>query len=211
MPFVPSATEVLVQLEGSVDSQQTMNDLAFSLPGGYILSDIQSLVTNLVDWFQISFASQLSRDWSTVAVHARAQNVPNGFVVDVAAGPTIGGVDVEAAPNNVAACISFRTGIAGRSFRGRNYIPSVPNSMITLNTLDATWMSNMALVYGGLLAGGTVLPGGWIWGVLSRFSGVDLLGHPIPRAFGVFTQIQNVLFVDGKVDSQRNRLPGRGK
>jgi hypothetical protein len=211
VPFIPSATEVRVVLEGSVDSQETDNDLAFSLPGGYILSDIQSLVTNLVDWFNLTFAVPLSRDWKTVAVHARALNVPAGFVVDVGTGGVIGGQDFEAAPNNVAATISFRTGIAGRSFRGRNYIPGIPNPVVTLNTLDSGWMDSMVAAYNGLLPGGGVLPGGWIWGVLSQFSGVDGLGHPIPRAFGVFTPIVNSLFVDATVDSQRRRLPGRGK
>jgi len=211
MPFVPAATVCGVQLEGVVDSCQTINDLYFSLPGGFILSDIQSLATNLSDWFSLEFASHLSRDWSTVAVHARGLNVPNGFVVDVSPTPTIGGADIEAAPNNVALCISFRTGVAGRSFRGRNYVPGIPNDQILLNTFDPGWLADVKGGYDLLLPGGGALPGGWVWGVLSRFSGVDVNGDPIPRAAGVFTPIVNTLFSDSKADSQRNRLPGRGK
>jgi len=210
MAFVPSATEVRAQFEGRIDGQETINDLYFSLPGGYILADIQSLATNLADWFNLSFAAELSENWSTTAVHVRALNVPNGFVVDMG-GVTPGGVANEAAPNNVAACISFRTGIAGRSFRGRNYSPAVPNNLVTLNTMDVAFTNAMITVYGLLLPGGGALPGGWIWGVLSQFSGTDILGHPIPRAAGVFTPIVNALFVDQTVDSMRNRLPGRGK
>ena len=210
MAFVPSATEVHATLEGAVDNCQTINDLFFSLPGGYILSDIQSLSTNLVDWFALSFAPLLSDNWSALAVHIRALNVPAGFVTDQAA-VAVGGVSNEAAPNNVAACISFRTGIAGRSFRGRNYIPGVPNSVVTLNTMDTTFMDAFVGAYSLLQAGGGALPGGWIWGVLSQFSGVDILGHPIPRAAGVFTPIVNTLFVSNKVKSMRTRSPGHGK
>lgn len=210
MAFVPSATEVRVQLEGKIDGQQTVNDLYFSLPGGYILSDIQSLATNLQSWFDLTFATPLSQDWSAQTVRARALNVPNGFVVDVGA-VQIGGDSGEAAPNNVAATISFRTGIAGRSFRGRNYIPAIPNHFITLNTIDTAWTNAMLAAYNLLLPGGGALPGGWIWGVLSQFSGVDAFGKPIPRTAGLFTPITNFLFVDQTVDSMRNRLPGRGK
>jgi len=210
MAFVPSATEVQTTLEGVVDNCQTINDLFFSLPGGYILSDIQSLNTNLTSWFQLSIAPLLSENWSSVAVHSRALNVPNGFVVDQGAA-AVGGVANEAAPNNVAGCISFRTGIAGRSFRGRNYVPGVPNNLITLNTMDSAFMLDVLSAYNLLLPGGGALPGGWIWGVLSRFSGIDALGHPIPRAAGVFTPIVNTLFVNPKVKSMRSRSPGHGK
>lgn len=210
MAFVPGATEVQVTMEGSVDSQQTIIDQYYSLPGGYILSDIQSLITNLVGWFTLTFAAQLSNNWSGVAVHGRALNVPNGFVVDQPAGVT-GGVSNEAAPNNVAACISFRTGIAGRSFRGRNYIPAIPNSVITLNTMDVAFTNAMLDAYALLLPGGGALPGGWIWGTFSRFSGTDISGHPIPRVAGVFTPITNALFVNQKVRSMRSRSVGHGK
>lgn len=211
MPFVPEATSVEAKFEGVVDGQQTINDLYFQLPGGYILSDIQSLGTNLSDWFTAGFASHLSEDWSTVAIHIRALNNPASYVVDVSPTPTIGGASAAAEPNNVALCISFRTGLAGRSFRGRNYVPGVPVDQITLNTFDPGWMADVKTTYDLLLPGGGALPGGWIWGVLSRFSGVDVNGKPIPRTTGVFTPIVNTLYTDSTADSMRNRLPGRGK
>jgi hypothetical protein len=49
------------------------------------------------------------------------------------------------------------------------------------------------------------------WVVVSRFSGVDAEGHPIPRAAGVVNIITAVLAVDNTVDSQRRRLPHRGQ
>jgi hypothetical protein len=49
------------------------------------------------------------------------------------------------------------------------------------------------------------------WVVVSRFSGVDVNGDPIPRAAGVVNIITAVLAVDNTVDSQRRRLPHRGQ
>jgi len=47
--------------------------------------------------------------------------------------------------------------------------------------------------------------------VVSRFSGVDADGHPIPRTTGVSTLVASVAIVDPVIDSQRRRLPGRGQ
>lgn len=211
MAFVPAVSVVGVQLEGRVDNCQTINDLYFKFTAGLSLPDVQGLVANLANWFTLSFASNLSEDWSTLAIHGRGLDVQNGIVVDSTPTPMPGGETGEAAPNNVALCISFRTGIGGRAFRGRNYVPGVPNSMITLNTFDADWLAAVAASYALLLPGGGALPTGWTWGVLSRFSGVDGAGHPIPRAEGVFTPITNTVYSDITADSMRGRLPGRGK
>jgi len=44
------------------------------------------------------------------------------------------------------------------------------------------------------------------------FGGVDPdTGKPIPRAEGVTTPVQSVVITDTIVDSQRRRLPGRGR
>lgn len=211
MPFVPAAECVGVKLEGVIDGQQTINDLYFRLPGGFILTDIQSLTTNLVDWFNLALTPNLSEDWTSVAVHSRGLNVPEGFIVDTSTGSVVGGATIEAAPNNVAACISFRTGFAGRSFRGRNYVPGIPNDQVNLNTLEPDWMLAVKAAYDLLLPAGTALPGGWEWVIVSRFSGVDVNGNPIPRTVATVTLVVSTLFTNAIVDSQRRRLPGRGK
>lgn len=211
MAFIPVPDVAHVRLEGVVDGQQTINDLDFRLSGGIVLATLQSLVTNLGDWFTLSFAPVVSEAWSTVAIHARDVSAEFSFVVDVAPTPTAGGVSGEPAPNNVAACISFRTGTAGRSFRGRNYIPAIPNSLVDVNTLDPAFMSSAQNAYALLGPGGGALPAGWEWVVVSKFSGVDTDGKAIPRATGISTAVTNILFTNSIVDSQRRRLPGRGK
>lgn len=49
------------------------------------------------------------------------------------------------------------------------------------------------------------------WSVLSRYSGTLPNGKPAPRANGIATQVLLVSFADNKVDSQRRRLPNRGR
>lgn len=211
MPFIPVNNTAQVRLEGIVDGCQTINDLYFRQPGGIFFADIQSLVVNMDAWFTTAFAENLSNQWSTVAVHARDLTLETGLVADFASAPTAGGEGSEPAPNNVAACISFRTGTAGRSFRGRNYVPAVPNSLITTNTLESGWMGAIRAAYELLLPGGGALPGDWEWVIASRYSGVDVDGKPIPRVAGVATPVSTVVWTNATVDSMRSRLPGRGK
>jgi hypothetical protein len=71
----------------------------------------------------------------------------------------------------------------------------------------------MTAVLGAYNALGALLePAGATWVVISRFSGVDPITHrPIPRSEGITTPIDNAAFTDNKSDSQRRRLPGRGR
>ena len=65
--------------------------------------------------------------------------------------------------------------------------------------------------YNGILTTVTATPSPWVWVIVSRYSGVDGDGRPVPRVAGVTTPVTNVVAVDGTVDSMRRRLPGRGR
>lgn len=83
--------------------------------------------------------------------------------------------------------------------------------MVTLNTIDPTFLTNVAAAYRLLKIPTSTIPADWSWVVVSRFSGVDSLGKPIPRSSGVVELVVDAIFVDNIVDSQRRRLPGRGR
>jgi len=111
----------------------------------------------------------------------------------------------EAAPNNCSMAVSFRTAVSGRSNRGRNYVPVLTNSQVSENLIDSSWAQDVVNAYSELLFGGGALPAGWVWVVVSRFTG------GLPRTVGTFNEIFSVLVTDLIVDSMRTRLPGRGK
>jgi len=77
--------------------------------------------------------------------------------------------------------------------------------------MSAPFMADMIAAYSQLLVGGAALPVGWEWVVVSRYSGTDVNDDPVPRVTGIATLVSNVLFTNNTVDSQRRRLPGRGK
>lgn len=186
-----------------MDGCQTINDLYFEISGGAIDAVNIQTITGLVgSWFATSLAPNLSEDWAPVRAVGVDLGSPTGPTASVGLGGA-GGVTGEAAPNNVAACISLRTAQRGRSFRGRNYIPGIPNSLITLNTLDTGFINDLTTVYLMLVGPGT-FAAGWQLGVVSRQQAGSLL------ASGVITPVVDVLFTTPFVRSMRSREVGHG-
>lgn len=203
MPFQPVPNVAQITVQGRIDGQLTINDLYWEIAGGGITPTNLFAITNQVkSWVGLNLATELADEWTCETVQGRDLTVEAGAVVAVASGVT-GGSASEPAPNNVAACISFRTGFAGRSGRGRNYIPAIPNDQVTINTMQPTFMDNLLIVYSGLVGPGTFLPG-WQWCVVSRQAAGVL------RPAGVPFPITSAIFTRPYVASMRSRSVGHG-
>lgn len=204
MAFIPVPEVVEAQLFYQDAGQTCMNTLYFNAGGTPALGDMQTLANSIQAWYNAAMADFISDQCALVKVVITDLGSQFGQqVVDIST--ITGQVTTEQAPNNVAPCISFRSQFRGRSFRGRNYIVGVPNASIDVNTLDPTWMTNIASAYGQMLpGGGFAFPGLYEWVVVSRYTNGG------PRTTGIFTAVQSVGFTDNVVDSQRRRLPGRG-
>jgi hypothetical protein len=110
-------------------------------------------------------------------------------------------------PSNVTAAVSFRTGLTGRSNRGRNYIVGLSGDEITGDSLTAGTVANWTSIFNVL---GTYLVDlGAQHVVASLFHGVDVDHKPIPRIEGIAHDVTNYI-VDAALDSMRRRLIGRG-
>lgn len=210
MAFIPVPNVAQIRMEGVVDSQLTINDIYFEISGGGInVVNLQTLVDAVGVWFVDSLTPLLSDDWHASRVVGVDLTSATGVIAtgEVSAD---GGVSGEAEPNNVAACMSIRTANRGRSFRGRNYVPGLPSSLVTLNTLDSTFLANLVTTYNQLKGAGTFSPG-WQMVVVSRFSGVNpTTGKPIPRTTGIATPVTSIISVTNKVRSMRSREIGHG-
>lgn len=204
MPFQPVPDVAQMQLEGSVDGCMTINDLYFQISGGGITPVNLALLTGLVaTWFATSLAPLLSDDWSAVRVIGTDLTSATGPRFDAGAG-TAGGVAGEANPNNVAACVSIRTDQRGRSNRGRNFVPGIPGSVVTLNTLDVTFQNDLLAAYGELVGAGT-FAAGWELVVVSRRNA------GVARPTGLAIPVTSIIMTSNKVRSMRSREVGHGK
>lgn len=206
MDFIPFEDCVKSSIEGSVDGQQTINTLWFrSTIGPRTAIDVADLATSLRNWYSSFMCPILNEAFLGRRVTCRGMTNPNGFVAVHTMLGDDGGVSGEAAPNNCTMAVSFQTGLAGRSYHGRNYIPVLTNSEVTGNFIDAGFATSVVDAYSELVFGGSALPDGWIWIVASSFANNE------PRPVGVFHEVMSVQVSDLVVDSQRRRLPGRGR
>lgn len=110
--------------------------------------------------------------------------------------PAEGGEGNPALPGNVAFCVSLRSALTGRRFRGRKYIAAIPETAVTGNTIDSTHRSDIVAAIADLrdLLETNLTP-------MSVFSKTGVTLVPVTA----------VVSVDNIVDSQRRRLTGRGR
>jgi hypothetical protein len=216
MPFVPVTNVAHIQLIGATDGQETVNDLYFVSTAPPITAlSLSALTGTLGTWYASNIAPLLSASW--IYGHARGRDLTSAlsFVATrTDLGGTAGGVSGEQAPSNVAANVTFGTGLAGRNNHGSNRVPAIANSLVDTNTLDTDWLLSVLDAYFMLVAPSGTLPGGWTWVVPSRYSGftiVDGKKVPTPRDPAVFHEVFDVYFTDNIVDSQKTRLPKHGR
>lgn len=212
MPFVPVPNTVMVEIRYLLDLQHIENTLYFESATAPDPTSIAALLDAVFDWWDanlqplIPVAVELSELVGTDLTSATGPQVSIS-----PAGPPLGAVNDPSLPNNVSLAISFRTALRGRSFRGRNYHPALWETGVIKNTVQDTIVAAIQAAYSALITDAGVAAAGFTWVVVSRFSGVDGDGKPIPRVTGVTTPVISALVVDPTIDSMRRRLPGRGR
>jgi len=98
-------------------------------------------------------------------------------------------------PADVSAAVSWRTGLAGRKFRGRFFDFGVPSDAANLNdTMTGSYITNLTAI-------GTYL--------LTHLATAGLKAVIFHRSANTYTAVAG-LVVDQLIDSMRMRLAGRG-
>lgn len=203
MAFVPFNNVAMVELFYRQDNQQMENVLHFRMPSTPTVASLQTLADNVINWWDTVMQPLVHTSVSLVAVKATSLNSQSDPAVESTTGlPLAGTASGTAQPNNVTVAIKFITLNRGRSFRGRVYHVGINQGSVTGNTVNVGQRTALASAYGALLVPAAF--GGAILVVASRFS------NNVPRSVGVDTPVSGVS-VNAIVDSQRRRLPERGR
>lgn len=203
MAFQAAPNIAQVRVEGQLDAQLTINDFYFEVSGGGITpTNLSTLTFAVGDWYGAQIMPNLSQDFTASVAVGVDLGSPTGVYASAPIA-TPGGIASESSPNNVAACVSIRTAQRGRSGRGRNYLPGVPNGQVTLNTMSAPFMNAIIDAYLMLIGAGTFVAG-WQYVVLSRRTG------SLPRPNGIGIPVTGVQFTTPYVRSMRSREVGHG-
>jgi len=203
MAFIPVPNTAKVTLQWILSGQTIEITLSFTRGSGWDTPGLALLAQDVKDWFTGAIRSLLTSNIVLVNVNATDQSSASGpsYDLPVSSGGsgTAGGSPQS---NNVTAAVKFITALRGRSFRGRNYWPSLSNSQVG-SSIDVTSGFQAAVVaaYATLSSYLTISGGEHV--VVSRFH------NGAARGVGVTTPV-TAYAMDSSIDSQRRRLSGRG-
>jgi hypothetical protein len=192
------------QFQFSLFGQQVQNGIYFAATATPSAS-LETLGDALIEWHTTNILPLLGSNLTLRQVDLRDVSQPDGPVVVRNTGlPVDGGQATESLPSNVAFVLTFRTAQGGRKGRGRNYIPAIPENKSSGAAIDAALASSLQAGY-QLLIGEGAMATGWTWSIASR---VGAGSDGLPTNYYPITAVQ---VRDNIFDSQRRRLPGRGR
>lgn len=208
-PFVPAPGTIQVDLRFRLDDQWISNTFyASRFVGNVTQADLLQLANITFNWYNTIHRNQCTTSLVLNEIYLRNISAQNGIVWSYTTGlPLAGTLTGQTAPNNVTFTISFRTGFAGKSYRGRVYHPGIrladiasaePNNLVPARAqgLVGSWETLRQNIASGMPQ--------FRMAVVSRYA------NKAPRTSAEVTEITSVLAVDRVLDSQRRRLPKRG-
>lgn len=203
MAFVPTAGVVKVDMTFLLAGQQVHNTFMCSRAAPWTAAERTALADAVAAWWnttaKVSFSSQMALTQVTVT-NQDAANAEQ--YVKIVSPAVAGGAGAASVPNNAACCVTLRTALRGRNYRGRMYFAGIPTTSVTDSvTFLLAFISGVLTALSSLK---TTIEGlGAVWVVVSKYF------NKTPRAQGLVTPITAVA-ADTFIDSQRRRLSGRG-
>lgn len=192
-------------------------ELVYSLPQGQIgentfhVQNTEAFTANSLGVLAAAFASWYTGHWNarvsgtTSLTKVRCTDLTSQYApgVEYTTGlPVNGNLTGNGLPNNVSVSIKFNTGLRGRSYRGRIYALGLTDNAVNGNTVQSAWASGAITALETLVS--EHIPVGMNLVVVSKYH------NKTPRSAGV-TTIVTSFSIDMTPDSQRRRLPGRGR
>jgi hypothetical protein len=203
MAFIPAPNCAEMVLIFTMGNQICAN--VFHLKGETPF-DATSLATMAVlfrNWWNTNMKTKCNSAVSLDRIRGRALDTDHSPAVEVTDGmPIVGNSTFQAMPNNVTVAVKWQTGLSGRSYRGRTYHIGLTEEHVSANEVTPGAIAALTTAYNALLTAVNETPYSLV--VLSRYSGNQ------PRETAVATEIDGVA-IDTFIDSQRRRLPGRGR
>lgn len=204
MPYQPVAATIGLELVFNLDNQIIENTLYVRKLGVLDIGDLLPVADAAIEWWAADMAPNLTNRLTLIRVVATDLSAQNGPSV-LATGflPASGAVNSDSVPSNCALCVSFRTNFRGRAFRGRNYVAGLAEANVTLNTVESALAESIRAGYENFPSH---LPEDFMHVVVTRrVNGV------VQMPSALTNQVTAYVLTDLIIDSQRRRLPGRGR
>jgi hypothetical protein len=194
----PNCAEAVIQASfGGVNLANVIN---FRKLSGYNQDDIDLLATTVDEQVGAHYRTFLSADVTYNGTLVRGLQDELDFTSFDPTHAGVGGLTDDSLPANVTLCATLRTGLTGRSARGRFYmLPTVVTQMTTPNTFASAVGTALALFLNDLKDATFAVS--WDMVIVSRFNAGVKRGTAIANKV-TSIEVRNLLS-----DSQRGRLP----
>jgi hypothetical protein len=170
----------------------------------FAVADLQTIASEFKQWWATSLRSSVSSQLTLAKIEVVATDSQTAPAIVYTTDLPLSGTAATFGPmpNNVTVAMKWSTGLRGRSYRGRTYHLGLCEDQVVGNEVNGTFLAGLIASYADLL--GHVNIGANTLCVVSRFH------NNSARVSGVATDILSVS-ADPVIDSQRRRLPGRGR
>lgn len=203
MVFVPIPNTARVELRFTQDGQQLANVFHVRAPAPLTVEDLETIATVFVDWYD-SFRTVVCNAVTLREIDLRDLTTASGIGILYNTGlPLVGTIASPALPNNVTVAVKWGTGLTGRSFRGRTFHIGLSEGQVVNSAVDSAFAPPILSGYNALPP--LIKAQNYLLVVASRYT------NNAPRPVGVTTEILTAAYADTTIDSQRKRLPGRGR
>lgn len=202
MPNLPVANTARIEIRWTLESQQCEN--TFAVHGTVPWTEALLLTANtlVTGWIVDSYAPLLSNAILFTEIESTGLDDVDGpqVTTSVSHAGDVSGVTL---PNESSFCISLRSGLTGRSRRGRWFMP--PPLLANRDGVNSVSVAYADAAKGAL---NDLME---LWTEASQRMGViSRIHNSAQRVPPLFTPYSNATYVNLILDSQRNRRPGNG-
>lgn len=202
MAFQPVPDAVEIVLEYTRNNMQLRNVLhAKFVTGRPEQTEMQDLADDVAAWGISTWAPVLDNNTAFDAVTVRGLSEALDNQATASGSATSGTGGVSTLPNNVTKAFTLRSGLTGRSGRGRLYLPGLPTGALEAdeNYITVAYLNDVVDALDDLI--GVTSSIGFELSIVSRQQGGAVL--PVGVSFAVVS----VGYSDVTTDSMRSRLP----
>lgn len=158
MPVATAQQTVKAEIAYTYATVPCFNIWHFRITEGFLslpsLTDLSELIN---DWMVDMLMPTLTDQLVYVRNKITSEDLSSPLEYEGAIVAQPGLVGTPGAPINVAAKVNFISGLIGRSFKGRTYIPGVPEVDVDTRTLGATFATELQAAFEALaIAVGTI-------------------------------------------------------
>lgn len=202
--YIPAMNTAKVELFFLSDGQIIENVFHVKGSEAFNPTGLTGVANVFQDWVESNYKICMSPAIALTSIKVTDLSSESGAVWEAVQDPPIAGTAQggEILPLNVSVVIKWITAQRGRSFRGRTYVPGLDSSVVTGNHIDQVLRT-------AVISAASVL---WtaVRNLTYDLAVVSYCNGKAWRTNAVVTPIVSWA-VDTTIDSQRRRLPGRGR